>query len=178
MQKIRAFPENHFTQLMSDIGESRYKIFEKTELLPDGVFRSNFHFQDYNCVFASTAATASDYNIVLKTAGGENKISNLFIPKGNPIIVVRLLRYCEHDGIPHYNADDQVIFPTREGLTYRLSRKNAPDHYIALSGIAGLRDIADAYQLPDQKYGMAKDYKAKGAELHVEFHTEKGKRTF
>lgn len=178
MQKIKPFPKSNFSKLINDIGESRYRIFEESELLPDGVFRSNFNFGNYNCVFASTTATASDYNLVLKTAGADDKINNLFIPQGNPIIVVRLLRYCEHDGIPHYNADDQIIFPTREGLTYRLSRKNTPDHYIALSEIAGQKDIVNAYRLPNQKYGMAKDYKANGAELYVEFDTEKGKRTF
>lgn len=178
MTKFKIYPESDFTRLVDDIGISHYKIFEKDELLPGGVFRSNFNFQDYNCVFSSTAATASDYNIVLKTAGGENKINNLFVPQGAPIVVVRLLRYCEHDGIPHYNADDQIIFPTLEGAIYRFSRKNAPDHYIALSQTASLQHIADAYRLPDQKYGMAKDYRAKGAELHVEFDTEKGKRTF
>ena len=176
--KIKPFPESNFSKLIKDIGESRYRIFEESELLPDGVFRSSFNFENYNCVFASTAATASDYNLVLKTPSGDDKIDNLFIPQGSPIIVVRLLRYCEHDGIPHYNADDQIIFPTREGLTYRLSRKNIPDHYIALSEITGQKDIANAYRLPNQKSGMSKDYKANGAELHVDFDTEKGKRTF
>jgi len=178
MRKVKPFPEGNFTRLIEEIGEYRYKIFEESELLPDGVFRNIFNFESFNCVFASTAATASDYNLVLKTPDGDDKIDNLFIPKGNPIIVVRLLRYCEHDGIPHYNADDQIIFPTREGLTYRLSRKNTPDHYIALSDIACQKNIATAYRLPEQKSGLAKDYKENGAELHVDFDTKKGKRTF
>jgi len=178
MRRINPFPEGSFSRLINEIGKSRYRIFEESELLPDGVFRSNFNFQNYNCVFASTASTVSEYNLVLKTTSGDDKINNLVIPQGEPIVVVRLLRYCEHDGKPHYNADDQIIFPTRDGLTYRLSRKDTPDHYIALSDIAGQKDIANAYRLPDQKSGMAKDYKAKGAELHVDVDTKKGRRAF
>lgn len=178
MKDYKLFPENNFTKLMSEIGEYRYRIFEEFESLPNALFQNKLHIENYNCVCASTAATASDYNIVLKTPSGDKNISNLFVPQGSPIIVVRLLRYCEHDGKPHYNADDQIIFPTLEGLIYRLSRKNTPDHYIALSEIAGQKDIANAYRLPSEKFGLAKDYKANGAELHVELATEKGRRTF
>lgn len=178
MSRFKLFPESAFISMINEVGVSNYCIFEKDELMPGGVFRSNLNIDLYNCVFTCTAATASNYHIISKTGEGEDRIDDLVIPQGQPIVLVRLLRYCEHDGTPHYNADDQIFFQTVNGYTYRFSRNNAPDHYIALANLAGLTDIADAYHLPTQKSGLISDFKANGAELHIEFDTKKGRRTF
>jgi hypothetical protein len=178
MRKFNPFLESDYISLINEVGVSNYCIFEKDELMPNGVFHSKLNIAQYNCVFTCTAATASDYSIILKTGEGDDIIDHLSIPKGQPIVVTRLLRYCEHDGTPHYNADDQIFFQTVDGFTYRISRNDSPDHYIALADLAGIGNIANAYRLPTQKSGLISDFKANGAELHIEFDTKKGKRSF
>ena len=97
-------------------------------------------------------------------------IGDIIVPKGHDIMVVRLLRHCEHDGTPHFNADDQIIFPANNGNIYRLSRNYAPDHYITLTTNAGIQDVASAYNLPEDKYGPINHYSHKGASLQVDAH--------
>jgi hypothetical protein len=138
--------------------------------VPDEIFKKQLNIPQYNFVVACSGTTTADYHISLVTKGGLQEIGGIVIPKGHDITVVRLLRHCEHDGTPHFNADDQIIFPAADGNVYRLSRKDAPDHYIALSANVGIQDVASAFNLPDEKYGPINEYSHKGASLHVELN--------
>ena len=173
--RIKLYPALSYDKLISEIGPYHYQIFEKNDLLPDEVFKNQLSIPQYNCVLACSGTTTADYNISLATNDGYQQISNIIVPKGHEIMVVRLLRHCEHDGTPHFNADDQVIFPATNGNIYRLSRNDSPDHYITLAGNAGIQDIASAYNLPNDKYGPIDRYSHKGANLHVNINPLKDK---
>ena len=99
----------------------------------------------------------------------------LVIPKNEQVIVVRLLRFDDMHGSPHYNADDQIIFPTIDGDIVRLARKDAPDHYIEIAEHTNISSIADAYKLPEFKFGSVDKYSEKGAKLQVELMPRKNK---
>jgi hypothetical protein len=173
--RMKLYPESSYTKVINDIGPYHYQIFEENDALPDEVFKNQLSILQYNCVFACSGATTADYHISLETTDGYQDIGNITVPKGHNILVVRLLRHCEHDGTPHFNADDQVIFPATNGNVYRLSRNDAPDHYVALVRNAGIQDVASAYNLPDDKYGHIDHYSYKGASLHVEINPLKDK---
>lgn len=85
------------------------------------------------------------------------------IPARSEILVKRTLRYCNHNGILHLNADDDIIFPTKKGTILRIARKDAPDHYIKIATFGGLEHIADAYRLPEKSAGPIKEYVEGGA---------------
>ena len=78
------------------------------------------------------------------------------------------LREDKTHGDLHYNADDQIIFPTTEGHIFRLPRKDAPDHYFTIAGSANMLTIADAYNLPEQKTGPIEQYSEREAKLYVD----------
>lgn len=169
---IKIYPESSYTKIVSEINPYYYRIFEENDQMPDEIFETQLNIPLYNLVVACSGTTMADYHISLATKGGIQEIDSIVIPKGCDIMVVRLVRHCEHDGTPHFNADDQIIFPGADGNVYRVSRKDAPDHYIALSTSAGIQDIASAYNLPADKYGPIKQFRHKGARLHVELSFE------
>lgn len=168
MKKLEIFPDTAYANLVKMIGPYRYNIYNPSETLPNEVFKNELNISQYKCVFACVGATQADYNISLERIGGSETIQNVIVPKDREIIAVRLLRKCNHDGTPHYNADDQIIFPTNKGDVYRISRRNAPDHYIPLTKNAGISSIADAYNLPDLQNGPIDHYDYNGASLHFD----------
>lgn len=166
--RIKSYPESSYTKILTEVNPYYYRIYDKNDPVPDEIFKRQLNITQYNFVVACSGTTTSDYHIALATTDGLKEVGGgIVIPKGCDITVIRLLRHCEHDGTPHFNADDQIIFPAVNGNVYRLNRKDAPDHYIALSGNAGIQDIASAYNLPDDKHGPIKQYSYKGASLHV-----------
>lgn len=158
---ITLFPEKNYKRIVAEIGRFRYYIYEEEERLPEGIFSRPLALQDYNCVVAGSGDTATSYTL--------SAYPNVIIPKGEQIVVVRLLRYDDSHGDPHYNADDQLIFPGQDGCIYRLPRKNAPDHYLGITATANITSVADAYKLPEDNYGPINKYSEKGASLHIEF---------
>jgi len=163
---FKLFPAKNYKKVISSIGKYGYCIFEKEELLPGDIFRKELPFSNYNCVVGGTGTTLSNYVFTPEIVKEAQKI---IIPKGEQVIVVRLLRFDDTHGEPHFNADDQMIFPTKEGHVFRFSRKDAPDHYLKISGDTNLLTVADAYKLPKTKHGPIEKYSEKGAKLHVEF---------
>lgn len=89
------------------------------------------------------------------------------IPKGSQIFVGRFLKYDTGHGEYHYNAYDQIIFPTKEGNIFSFSRNDAPDHYLKLSETGGVLNIAEAYKLPVNRSGTIEEYNERGASIHV-----------
>ena len=160
--KIKIFPEDKYTRIINEVGSFRYAIYDQGETIPGDLFSRISGLEHYNCVLAGTGSTLSLCNLNI----GQHK--NVTIPQDSPVIVVRLLREDKTHGGLHYNADDQIIFPTTEGHIFRLPRKDAPDHYLAIAGSANMLTIADAYSLPEQKTGPIARYSEKGARLYVD----------
>lgn len=81
------------------------------------------------------------------------------------VILVRRYRYCEHDGSPHFNADNQLLWSDATGRAWQATPANAPDHYIAVISGTALEEIAEAYLLPEQKQGSIELFREDGARL-------------
>jgi hypothetical protein len=159
---LKPFPENKYSEIISEVGKYRYKIFSEGEQIPGGLFQRNFNISNYNCVVAGTGDTLSPFYIDITAT-----LRPIVVPADTPVVVVRLLRYDDAHGKPHFNADDQLIFASEDGSVWRLPRKDAPDHFIQIANTANLLTVADAYQLPDAKEGEVNQYSAKGAKLHI-----------
>lgn len=159
---FKVVDENDYKNIVQEIGSYQYHIYDQGELMPGSIFGKIVKLKNYNCVLAGTSVTATAYTI---EGDYQDKIT---VPARAQIVVVRLLRYDTTHGEPHYNADDQLIFPAKSGDIYRFSRKDAPDHYLGISGDAKILSIADAYKLPIDKSGPVVKYSERGAELHVD----------
>ena len=158
----KIFPEDGYKEILKEVGSFRYAIYDKHEIVPVEIFSRALSIESYSCVVAGTGSTVSLCSLTLP-AGNQ-----IVIPQHSPVVVVRLLREDKRHGVLHYNADDQIIFPTIEGNILRIARKDAPDHFLEIAGRAEIGSIAQAYRLPDEKSGPIEKYSAKGAKLHVD----------
>jgi hypothetical protein len=164
MDKLfKPFSEKNYTKIVNEIGSLHYYIYDEGEFIPGNIFSKALKIQNYNCVVAGTGDTTESY--IFETRGNEN----IVIPKNEQVIVVRLLRLDYAHGEPHYNADDQIIFPVHDGRIFRVTRRDAPDHYLKITATANIASVADAYRLPDIKYGPIQNYTENGASLHIKF---------
>ena len=168
MNLLKAFPESSFKEIIEEVGPSNYQIYNKGESVPGSVFKRELNIENYSCVIAGTGCTTADYRISCNAVFEGNKEPEIVIPGGESIMIVRLLRRDDSHGDPHYNADDQLFFPVKSGVIYRLSRKSAPDHFIKIVANSNIKSIAEAYNLPADKSGPAENYSAKGAKLHID----------
>jgi len=159
---MKKFPEENFKEIIKEVGPWNYARYDKGECLPGQVLKRELDIQKYHCVVAGTGCTVSDYSFVYP---GQ---SDIVIPGGSPIMIARLLRYDDKHGEPHYNADDQLLFPIKSGDIYKLSRRDAPDHFIGITTNSTITSVADAYNLPEEKSGPIEKYSAKGAKLHID----------
>lgn len=169
VKTFKLFPEKRYKEIVKEVGAYQYHIYDKDELVPGGIFYKELNIQNYNCVVAGTGSTLSMYSVQI------DPVQKIVIPKNEQVIVVRLLRFDDKHGAPHYNADDQIIFPTVAGDIVRLSRKDAPDHYVEIAQHANISSIADAYKLPNNKSGSVDKYAEKGAKLQVKLMPRKDK---
>lgn len=158
---FKLFSEKNYNKIKQEIGSFRYYIYEEGENIPGNIFSRILTLQNYNCVVAGTGDTVESYTFV------SNHQENIVIPKNEQIIVVRLLRFDNTHGDPHYNADDQIIFPIQDGRIFRISRRDAPDHYLKITATANIKSVADAYKLPEAKYGPVDGYSERGADLYI-----------
>lgn len=160
--KLDVFSEDSYKEILKEVGPFRYSIYDPGELVPGNIFSKALNLENYNCVVAGTGSTLAFCDLTLPNS------KRIVIPKDSPVIVVRLLHEDTLHGTPHYNADDQIIFPTLQGNIFRLPRKDAPDHYREIVGTTNLFSIATAYQLPSSKSGPISQYTENGARLHIE----------
>ena len=175
MKNYKDYPEDKYKKIIQSVGSLQYCIFNSGETMPVDIFSNQLQIENYNCVVAGTGCFTSDYRIELICAE-QNKVQELIIPEGDEVVVIRLLRYDKNHGEPHYNANDQIIFPTKSGKIVRLFRKDAPDHYIKIAENSGIVNIADAYNLPEEKNGPVEKYNANGAKLQLEVIHQKDKK--
>lgn len=159
---LRPFPEKDYNRIIREVGIRRYCIYEENEKLPTDTFSRIMEIEQYNCVIAGTGCSAESYTFKSPMEG------KIIVPKGEEIIVFRLLRYDNSHGDPHYNANDQLIFPTKKGNIFRLSRNDAPDHFLKITDKANMLSVAEAYKLPEHKHGPIEKYSEKGAKLYIE----------
>ena len=163
MNKIfKPVPEKNYNKIIKEIGNFRYYIYNEGEPVPGDIFSRTLALQNYKCVVAGTGDTRESYTFE------NNYQQEILIPKGEQIVVVRLLRYDDSHGDPHYNADDQLIFPIQDGRVFRVSRNDVQDHYLKITATANMLSVADAFKLPTAKYGPVEKYSEKGASLHIE----------
>jgi hypothetical protein len=162
MNPLKIFPEENFKEIIEEIGPWNYRIYDKGERMPGPVFKRELEIAKYNCVVAGTGCTISDYTMILPQE------PEIVIPGGEPIMIIRLLRYDDGHGDPHYNANDQILFPAKSGTIYRLLRNDAPDHFIEIAANSNIASIAEAYNLPEEKSGPVVKYSAKGGKLHID----------
>ena len=106
MHPLKIFQEDNFKEMITEIGPWNYHIYDKGESLPGKLLKRDLDITKYNCVVAGTGCTIANYSILCHNQ------PEIIIPKGEPVMVLRLLRYDDRHGEPHYNANDQIIFPT------------------------------------------------------------------
>lgn len=159
MSFLEFFSEKKYKEIVEEIGPNKYQIFEKGESLP-GVFFQSLALQNYNWVLAGTSSTLSTYTFT------DYKFKTT-IPKGEQLIIQRLLRFDDSHGDPHYNADDYVIFPTQAGHVFRMQREKAGDHFIEITNLGGMKSLAEAFHLPKLKHGPIQNYNEDGASLPI-----------
>jgi hypothetical protein len=162
---IESFPEKNYKEILREVGPFNYAIFEKGQSLPGNFLPKNLPFVNYMPLVAGTGSTAGDYTFY-------EAQDRFTIPKGTTVILQRLLRYDDGHGLPHYNADDHVIFETVEGNIFRMKKDKAPDHFLKIVDSARLTPIAEAYHLPDEKTGPVEQFGKKGALLPIKIITQ------
>jgi len=159
--KLKPFPEKDYTEIISAVGSFRYELFSQGESLPGNIFSKIPGPEEYQYVLAGKGATVADYIIC------DIQDKNLVIPKDSQVFVGRFLKYDTSHGEPHYNAYDQIIFPTKGGNILSFARNDAPDHYLTLSESSGISSVAQAYKLPVNKTGAIEEYNESGASIYV-----------
>lgn len=160
--KLKSFPEKNYTEIISEIGQFRYGLFSPDEALPGNIFSKVNGLADCRYVLAGTGATVSDFII------SEIKGNEFVIPKGSQVFVGRFLKYDDSHGEPHFNAYDQIVFPTKGGNIFSFARNDAPDHFLKLTELSYTRTLSEAYKLPKNTTGTIEEYKNNGASIYVE----------
>jgi len=88
-----------------------------------------------------------------------------YAPNG-PVYLLRIYRYCEHDGSPHFNVDDTALWTDRRGQQWRASSKDSPDHYQAAVAGTLVSDVWSQYHFPVASSGPLEDFRREGAYLN------------
>ena len=95
--------------------------------------------------------------VTSRTSENPPSIGGVEVRANSPVVFVRTVRYCEHDGRPHINADDRLLFQGSTGA-YKLEQRDATDHYTRLSTDTSLDFVTAQLKLPsDQSRGTHAD---------------------
>lgn len=171
MGNLKIVDEKIYTSVLNEVGKSKYQVFGKDESLPGDISRDYLMTTDFTSVVACSGSLTVDFKLGLHSQNGLSVV-DVVIPQNSQVVLFRTLRYCEHDGNPHYNSDDVIFFPDSRGNIIRLYRKDAPDHYYGLSNASGIVTIADAYHLPNNSNGPISLYSENGASLYIQAITK------
>ncbi|MFA5155807.1 MAG: hypothetical protein WC532_00225 [Candidatus Omnitrophota bacterium] len=144
-----------FKYFVEQMGPANYEIFNSEEPMPFVVAQPPYR-GFYTCI--STSAT-----IDIKTVS----YRNLELAPDAPVVVMRNMRYCDHNDKPHLNSDDTVFFAHKSGRIGRVVRKDAEDHYKEIAKIGGLEHIAEAFHLPKETSGPISQYVENGASVPI-----------
>jgi hypothetical protein len=85
-------------------------------------------------------------------------------PSGT-VILIRLIRYCEHDGNPHFNVDSRVLWSDSAGRAWQASYTGDPDHYEAVITGTDLPAAGATYRLPKSPRGTLDEFTKTGGYL-------------
>ncbi|MFH1692091.1 MAG: hypothetical protein ABIC68_05960 [Candidatus Omnitrophota bacterium] len=152
--KFKKEYEIQYNKLLEELGPANFRVFDPDDFPLGTANASALHI----CVSTSASGIINIQRVSYK---------GLELLLDSPIIVQRDERFCQHDGSPHFNSDDQVFFVTKNGDVGRIHRKDSPDHYIAISTYGGLQHIAQAYHLPKEKFGPIRNYIENGALMPI-----------
>jgi len=153
--KVKEKLEKLYKKVTKILPQASYQIVEPHDALAKDIGPT----MDQQWV--SAWVSTSDVTMV------EHRCGTLIIPPGSQIIHQRIFRHCTHNGTPHLNADDMVLFPIKEGNIVGVYRKDAPDHYTSILQYGGLEHIANEYHLPKQKAGHINAYTVNGASIPI-----------
>ena len=169
MAILAPVPEQDYLRVLAEVGSWQYRVWNQDDVAPELVHFRQPEADQFSRVVAATGATAHDYHFscMRQDASGQHVAETIVIPRGEQIAVVRFLCLHEGDGDPHFNAYDQIVFPTRRGDVFRMSRRDAPDHYISIADNSRTTSVADAYMLPHNNMGPVQDYGSRGASLQI-----------
>ncbi|MCX5653558.1 MAG: hypothetical protein NTY65_02760 [Planctomycetota bacterium] len=134
------------------VTRNRYVRIDAVEDLPQSLQPYAFGRFKSMIVAASDVVCASSYT------------GPKYTPTGT-IYLVRNLRYCEHDGSPHFNADDIAFWTDCTGRQWKASSKDAPDHYKAAVAGTAVSDVWPKYRIPVASSGVVDDFRRNGGYL-------------
>jgi len=93
-----------------------------------------------------------------------SSIAPEYAPEGR-VFLLRNYRYCEHNGSPHFNADDYAFWEDREGRPWKASARDATDHYRNIVAGTAVSDVWDVFGIPRDNSGSLAYFRKQGAHL-------------
>ncbi len=150
--------ERIYKTILQEVGiGGRYLYAESSDSFFTSLFGSNSPSIPCIGVCAGTGSTLQ-MNLIYR---------DFTISNGTEVVINRMLRPCDHNGVYHGNADDYMYFPDQKGNIIRVSRRDAPDHILYIARATGLDHIVSAYHLPTERYGFLSDYVGNGALMPI-----------
>jgi len=162
-KKMSLFSESDYQTILCEYGSSTYTVINNVDDLHPCIIKNINSDHDWRIAVTCSGIIFEDKYIGYQRPYSIDVDKKHIVPANSQIILVRYFRECNHDGILHYNVDDQLIYPCKDGYIYRFSRKDSPDHYIELIETSSLASIGTVYSLPVEKSGKIEDYKVNGA---------------
>jgi len=87
-----------------------------------------------------------------------------YAPEG-PVFLLRNYRYCDHNGSPHFNADDYAFWRDRGGHAWKAPYSDAPDHYRNVVAGTAVSDVWATFGIPRENSGPLGHFREGGAHL-------------
>ncbi len=162
-KKMSLFDEKNYNSIIKEYGASAYAVIHNATDLNPCIIQEISEDNDWKIAVTCSGILFEDKIVGFQRKNSIDKDEKHIVPANSQIILVRYFRECNHNGILHYNVNDQLIYPCKDGKVYRISRKDAPDHYLDIIGASSLTSIGSAYSLPIQEHGAIADYKKNGA---------------
>jgi len=115
----------------------QYRVITDPSLLPTEI--ENYCGTDYRCT-------------LLIGTQHESQSSDVYSAHGN-IFLVKTLRYCEHNGQPHFNADVRAYWDGDGSTCWMASSRESPDHYRRATYGTVLENVKTSFSLPEEDCG-------------------------
>jgi hypothetical protein len=81
------------------------------------------------------------------------------------LYLVKIYRYCEHAGTPHWNVDDVLYWSGGDAFNWKIDTKEGPDHYKRALAGTGLEHLSGAHMFPPGYSGVISEFWEKGGFL-------------
>jgi len=157
------YPPDAFNELSGVVQPGQYRRYDDLASIPSSLSRvAAFPSAEY---YRTSIVMASGTSQHPPTIGGVTPAP------GTPIYRVSVIRYDLHDGKPHLNKDEVLIFSDTNGRPWQLYAEAQPDHYHALSIDSGLGAALEIHRWPAAPAGTLAAMHQAGA--LVDFSTGK-----